>query len=304
MQVYAGFPVLTNQPTSEQRAAARHELVGIVEPSADFSAAEYAALARPLIEADLGRRGAALVVGGTGLYMRAALAPLAVAPAADLGLRAELEARAAAEGPAALHTELARLDPAAAAAIDYRNVRRVVRALEVVSRTGSAWSGREDLWCPDYTHPTLLVGLTLERRELYRRIDLRARLIVEGGAVEEVRLRLEGAAPSPARQEEGVPVADDETAGGLGGMTARKGIATAIGYGEIERLLRGEVSLDETVDHIAAATRRYARRQLTWLRKLNGLVIIDVQDRDPEDLAEEVLTLMSSEEHIKEPHHS
>jgi tRNA A37 N6-isopentenylltransferase MiaA len=119
-----------------------------------------------------------------------------------------------------------------------------------------------------------------------------------------VRLRLEGAAPSPARQEEGVPVADDETAGGLGGMTARKGIATAIGYGEIERLLRGEVSLDETVDHIAAATRRYARRQLTWLRKLNGLVIIDVQDRDPEDLAEEVLTLMSSEEHIKEPHHS
>jgi tRNA dimethylallyltransferase len=279
MQVYRGFSVLTNQPTAAECEAVRHEMVGVVEASAEFSAAEYASLARPLIEANLDRCGTALVVGGTGLYMRAALAPLLVAPAPDLAVRAELEARAAAEGPAALHQDLARLDEAAAAAIDPRNVRRVVRALEVVLRTGAAWSGREDLWRPRYFHRTLLVGLTLDRAELYRRIDARARLIAEGGAVEEVRRWREATLPAGVRT----------------------GITTAIGFAEIERLLDGSQSLDETVEQIAAATRRYARRQLTWLRKMSDLVIIDLHDLGPEDAAQRILALASSGEHVKEP---
>lgn len=279
MQVYRGFPVLTNQPTEAERHGVRHELVGFVDPSTDFSAAEYAALARPAIEKEMERCGVALVVGGTGLYMRAAVAPLAVSPAADRRLRDELESRAAAEGPAALHAELAHLDPAAAEAIDPRNVRRVVRALEVVMRTGTAWSGRGDLWRPRYYHHTLLVGLTGERRELYRRIDARARLIVEGGALEEVR-----------RDRDRRPPAATPT-----------GIATAIGYGEIARHLEGTQSLEETVAQIAAATRRYARRQLTWLRKMSDLVIIDVQDRGPDDVASSIVALMSSGDHVSKP---
>lgn len=294
MQVYRGFPVLTNQPSSEERRQVPHELVSIVEPDEEFSAAEYSELAGPLIDRDIDRHGAALLVGGTGLYMRAALAPLAVRPAADEDLRRELEERHAAEGPALLHAELARLDPEAAKGIDPRNARRVLRALESVLRTGSAWSGRDDLWHPRYRHPTLLTALVLDREELYRRIDARARSIVEGGALEEVarfRARTSGAAKSLG-----------DAVAPLGGAKGR-GITAAIGFAEISRHLDGLQTLDTTVEQVAATTRRYARRQLTWLRKLDGLVIIDICDKRPREAAGEILAALSSGEHIKESEH-
>ncbi len=287
MQVYRGLPVLTNQPTPEEQGGVSHELVGVVEATAEFSAAEYASLAGPLIREDLAEHGRALVVGGTGLYMRAALAPLAVSPVADQELRRSLEARAAAEGAASLHLELAQRDPAAAAAIDPRNQRRVIRALEIVIRTGSPWSGREDLWQPRYFHPTLPLALVLDRKELYERIDMRARQIVEGGAIDEVRRFREAASGDDVR----VPRAN----------AGRTGVSTAIGFAEIGRFLDGLQTLDETVEQLAAATRHYARRQLTWLRKLNDLVIIDVRDRKQEEVVDEILALASSGNHVKEP---
>lgn len=259
-------------------------MVDFLDPTAEFSAAEYAALAAPLVEEDLHGHGSALIVGGTGLYMRAALAPLAVAPSADPALRAELEKRARVEGAAVLHADLARRDPAAAAAVDPRNVRRVMRALETVMSTGSSWSGREDLWRPRYRHPTFLAALRLEREELYRGIETRARTIVEGGAVEEVR-RFLALYPEVAARA----------------RSSRSGIAAAIGFSEICRYLEGAQSLDATVEQVAAATRKYARRQLTWLRKVDGLVIIDVQGRKPGDVADEILGLVRSGEHTKEP---
>lgn len=295
MQVYRGFPVLTNHPSAEEQQRVPHELVGIVEAGEEFSAAEYSDLAGPLIDEDLDLHGAALVVGGTGLYMRAALAPLAVRPAADEDLRRQLEERHAAEGPEALHEELARHDPTAAAGIDPRNTRRVLRALESVLRTGSAWSGRDDLWHPIYRHPTLLIALTLDREELYRRIDTRAREIVWGGALEEVarfRSAVLGATVSPVDAVNG-------SSGGKG-----RGITAAIGFTEISRYLDGLQTLDSAAEQVAAATRRYARRQLTWLRKLDGLVIIDVHGKRPTEVAGEVLAMLSSGEHIKEPQHS
>lgn len=282
MQVYRGFPVLTNQPSPEERAAAQHELVGCIEPAEAFSAAEYAALARPLIEEDLAKVGRALVVGGTGLYMRAALAPLAVAADGDQEVRGSLGARAQAEGHAVLHAELARLDPEAAAAIDPRNVRRVVRALEAISTTGRTWSGRNDLWSPAYDHPTVIVGLVVEREELHRRINLRAARIVEGGAVEEVQRFRQAFGP-----EETQP-------GGAG-------IRSAIGYPEICRYLEGRQTRKETIDQVAAATRRYARRQLTWLRKVGDAVIIDVRDKDPRQTALEIAALAPPGTADKEP---
>ena len=284
MQVYRDFPVLTNQPSTEEGRAAFHALVGVIDPVRNCTAAEYAALAQPLIEEDLARVGRALIVGGTGLYMRAALAPLAVAACVDEEVRAGLEERARVEGPEVLHAELARLDPAAALAIDPRNTRRLVRALEAVSAGGRAWSGRDDLWSPAYRHPTVIVGLVVERKELYRRINARAVRMVEGGAVEEVRRFREGR-------------------GEVGTRPGGPGIRSAIGYPEICRYLDGLQSRRETIDQIAGATRRYARRQLTWLRKVGDAVIIDVHDREARDIAREIAALAVGTPPDKESHH-
>ena len=285
MQVYRGFPVLTNQPSADEAEAVAHALVGFVGPDEEYSVAQYATVARPLIEADLAIRGWALVAGGTGLYMRAALAPLAAAPRGDHELRARLEARATSEGLDLLYRELASLDPEAAARIDPRNQRRVVRALEAIHVSGKQWSGRSDLWEPDYYHPTLLVGLTREREELRRRIDVRAAQMLQQGAVEEVRRFRDTRA------------ADEARPGG-------PGIRSAIGYSEICRLLDGEQTMGETVELIAAATRRYARRQLTWLRKLKDAVIIDAQDREPGEIAQEILEMALSGDHTRGPYHA
>ncbi len=281
MQIYRGFVVLTNQPTETERHAVPHELVGVVDAGTAFSAAEYAALARPLVERELASTGAALLAGGTGLYMRAALAPLAVAAAADPAVRQRLEERAAVEGGGALHAELARLDAAAAGAIDPRNVRRVIRALEAVTVSGAAWSGRDDLWTPRYYHRTAVVGLTLDREELYRRIDARSAAIFDGGAVEEVsrfRAGRDRAASTPGGQ----------------------GICSAIGYPEICRYLDGELSREEVIAQIAASTRKYARRQLTWLRRLEGAVMIDVGGRGAKAVAEDILGLYADSDRVKE----
>lgn len=281
MQLYRGFPVLTNQPSPDEVAVVRHELIGCAEPSEAFSAARYAGVAHPLIDECLRSTGRALLVGGTGLYMRAALAPLDVEPQADFDVRTALEGRARIEGAEALHGELARVDPAAAERIDSRNVRRVIRALETVSTTGRTWSGRDDLWAPSYSHPTLIVGLSLERAELYGRIHERAVRMVEGGAIDEVQR---------FRKEHGW---ERTQPGGAG-------IRSAIGYRDICLYLEGRLTLDELAGRIAAATRRYARRQLTWLRKVEGAVIIDVQERSPRDIAEEIAALAASGKCTKE----
>ena len=211
---------------------------------------------------------------GTGLYLRAAVAPLSVAPG-DPEVRARLEQRAAAEGAGALHAELAGLDPAAADAVDPRNARRVVRALEAVLVGGKEWSGRDDLWNPRYDRPTLVVGLTLDRGRLYPRIDARAGRMLREGAVDEV-LRF--------REDHGL----EATAPG--------------GAGHPERhRLRGDLPVSGRGDHPGGGRRarwprprrRYARRQLTWLRKLRDAVMIDVQDRDPEEIAREILDLQA-----------
>ncbi len=158
-----------------------------------------------------------------------------------------------------------------------------MRALEAIRVSGKPWSGRSDLWEPDYYHPTLLVGLAREREELCRRIDLRAAQMLQQGAVEEVRHFRDTRA------------ADETRPGG-------SGIRSAIGYSEICRLLDGEQTTEETVALIAAATRRYARRQLTWLRKLKDAVIIDAQDREPGEIGQEILEIALSGDRTRGPY--
>jgi tRNA dimethylallyltransferase len=282
MQIYRGFPVLTNQPSaSVGGATVRHELVGVAAPEEEWTAAQYAERAQALIDEDLARSGWAVISGGTGLYLRAALAPLEMAKPGDPALRAELEELAEREGPYRLHERLAAADPAAAAGIHPHNVRRVVRALEVAAAaSGQTWSGRTDLWAPSYRHATLLVGLVAERRLLYERVDRRAWEMVRGGAVEEVRRYRD-----EALCDRGA-VADAEP--GLRRGSGR-GIERAIGYSEISQHLDGYQSLDEVSAQLAAATRRYVRRQLTWMRKLEDAVIMDVSESDVETTASSIV---------------
>jgi tRNA dimethylallyltransferase len=275
MQLYAGFPVLTNQPRGADGKHGLHELVGCIDPARSVSAGEYAAMAKPLVDEEVGSRGMALVVGGSGLYMRAALAPLAAVARADPERRELLEARARSEGPDPLYEELAALDPEAARAIDPRNVRRVVRALEVLLTGEGLWSGRGDLWAPEYYHPTLIVGLVTDGVQLAARIRSRTESMLKKGAVKEVRHFRE---------------ARDEQSTRAGGP----GICSAIGYGAILSLLQGELDLAGAVEEIERATRRYARRQLTWLRKVGDAVMIDVRELDPEEVAGKILGLAGS----------
>jgi len=149
--------------------------------------------------------------------------------------------------------------------------------------SGAVWSGRDDLWSPRYYQATVVVGLTLDRQELHRRIDARAALIFDGGAVEEVRR---------FREQRGLALT---SAGGAG-------IRSAIGYPEICAYLAGEAKRDEAVERIAAATRQYARRQLTWLRKLEGTVMIDVGGRDAGAVARQIREFRTNGVQIKETH--
>jgi tRNA dimethylallyltransferase len=280
MQLYRGLPLLTNQPSAEERAVVEHALVGVADPDEEWTAAQYAEHATAAVDADLARRGWALIVGGTGLYLRAALAPLAIPSVHDPTRRARLEERAAREGPDVLYEELRSLDPQAASRIHPRNVRRVVRALEVAIAVGpGAWSGRDDLWRPAYRHSTVVIGLSMERSLLYRRIDARARQMVAGGAVDEVR--------ADRARRSLLPGAESRAGG--------RGVHKAIGYAEISAYLDGDATREQTVDRVAAATRRYARRQLTWMRKVPDAVIIDASSRTAADIAAEVLALAQAE---------
>ena len=250
LQVYRGLEVLTGVAGPRDRARLEHRLVSFLPVDARFSAGQYAELAHAEIDGLLAAGRRPLVLGGTGLYLRAALADLDLRPPPPEGVRERLEAELSARGAQALHAELRGRAPWAAEAIDPNDRQRIVRALELLERS--------QLWTEHTRHPTLLAGLVMEREALYARIDTRVDAMVRGGALEEVR-----AAHAAGASE-----------------TARK----ALGFAE---LLAGDV---ETMKR---HTRSYARRQLTWMRKLAGVHAIDVTGREAADVAGELLTLVA-----------
>ena len=257
LQVYAGLETLTGAPTAADRARLEHRLAGFVPFDQTCSAGAYARRAHAEIDAllDAGRRP--LVVGGTGLYLRAALAELDLRPPPDPAVRARWTRELAARGPAALHAELAARAPEAAAGVAPTDSQRIVRALELAESGATPPPAPGDatsrLWTRDTRHPTLLAGLTMDRAALGARIEARVDAMVAAGAVDEVRAAAAAGASPTARR--------------------------ALGF---EELLRGDV------DAMKVRTRRYAKRQLTWMRKLPGVRVIDVTGRDPADVAEEL----------------
>jgi tRNA dimethylallyltransferase len=261
LQVYIGLETLTGVASPAERAALEHRMISFLPLDATFSVGEYAKLAHAEIDALLASGRRPIVVGGTGLYLRAALADLDLRPAPREGARERWTSQLQEQGPQALHAELARRAPQAAEGIDPSNARRTIRALEALEAgelphpgTGEPSEGPSQLWSEELRHPTLLAGLTMEREALYAQIDARVEQIVAAGAAEEVR-RAHAAGISE---------------------TARK----ALGF---EQLLTGDV---ETMKR---RTRNYARRQLSWMRKLASVRTIDVTDREPAAVAEEIL---------------
>jgi tRNA dimethylallyltransferase len=257
LQVYRGLEILTGVATPAEQRRLEHRLVSFLPVDATFSVAEYAELAHAEIDGLLDAGATPIVVGGTGLYLRAALAELELRPPPPPGVREALMADIADRGPETLHAELAARHPAVAAAIDPRDRHRIVRALELEAQgalTAPPPARENRLWTSDTRRPTRLVALTMDRAQLHARIDARVDAMVAAGAVEEVR----------AAQAAGASA------------TAHK----ALGFDE---LLAGDVEAMKT------RTRRYARRQLTWLRKLPGVEHVDLTDRAAGDVARELL---------------
>jgi tRNA dimethylallyltransferase len=241
-QVYHGMDIGTAKARPEEQARARHHLIDIVSPDEPLSLAQYQERAYQAIEAILARGRVPLLVGGTGQYVMAVLEGWQIPRVPpDNDLRRELYAEAEAQGAEAFHARLAALDPEAAESIDARNVRRVVRALEVCLVTGRPISEQQGKSPPPYR--LLFIGLHLPRSELYARIDRRVERMFEQGLEAEVQQLL---------------------AEGYGfELPAMSGV----GYGQFEDYFAGDASLDEVQQQIKRATHRFVRHQANWFRR-------------------------------------
>lgn len=241
MQVYRGMAIGTAKPSEDAMAEIPHHLFDIVDPDEDFTVAEYVRRARLTVLDICSRDRIPVVVGGTGLYIRALLSGLAESPACDATLREEYLQYALANGNEALHRLLCTVDPLAGARLHANNRVRVIRALEVFKLTGRSIVAFQQehsfalKWC-NY----LKIGIYVERSELYRRINLRVESMISAGLVVEVQALL------------------------AKGYRPETKSLSAIGYREICSHLAGEVTLAEAVSLIKRNTRHYAKRQLTW----------------------------------------
>lgn len=237
IQVYRGLEILSGAPTAKERKRLEHRLVGVADAGEEFSAGRFAELAHGEIDSLLGAGRRPIVVGGTGLYLRAALSELELRPPVPAEIRAQVEDKIAERGADALHAEL---PEELRSGVHPNDAKRIVRLTELTRLGIAPHASSEGLWTEKLRRPTTLVGLTLDRDELHRRIDERVDAMVVAGAAEEVRRADEAGASRTAR--------------------------AAIGFQE---LLAGDV------ERMKSAQRGFARRQLTWMRRMPGVELID-----------------------------
>jgi tRNA dimethylallyltransferase len=244
MQLYRDLPVLTARPTPEDEARASHRLYGILDATDPASVGRWLNLAAAAIDEALAEQRSAIVVGGTGLYLHALLHGLAPVPDIPTGVRKAARARLAEVGPRAFHAELAGLDPAMAARLRPTDRQRLLRAYEVVIATGRSLAAWQEAPPLRVTLPARRLGLALvpPRAALYERIGRRLRAMVERGALDELRALQRRALPPD--------------------LPLMKGVAVP----ELLAHVSGDVDLDTALDRAVIQTRRYAKRQLTWLR--------------------------------------
>lgn len=263
MQVYRGMTIGTAKPTKEEMKGVPHHLLDVAEPEHLFSVAEYAALAEKAIQEIACRGNLPILAGGTGLYLRAVIDHLDFSQGnCDDAFRAALQKKAADQGTEPLYQALARIDPASAKRIHQNDAKRIIRALEVYHVTGMTMTEHQKKAAsrpsPYYT---FRVGLWYDRKKLYDRINQRVTNMLEQGLVREVA----------------------ELAGKMKGTSFQ-----SIGYKEMEQYLNGKVSLQEAADQIRQATRRYAKRQMTFFRADPRIKWVDATDKTPVQVADEI----------------
>jgi len=265
-QVYRGMDIGTAKPTPAERARVRHHLVDIVEPSGTYDASRFARDAEEVIARLLERGVVPLVVGGTGFYLSSLFDGLFEGPGRDPAIRAALGARVASEGSRALHAELAAIDPAAASRIHPNDAARVVRALEVYRSSGTTMSEWHSVPRREPRYEARYFVLSMSKERLNERIEQRVDRMVDAGLFSEVaRLRDSGALVP------GTPA------------------ASAVGYREVlDLLVEGQDDSSPAAAAIVTATRRYAKRQMTWFRSLEDARWLDVEVLGVEGAAREI----------------
>jgi tRNA dimethylallyltransferase len=267
MQVYEGVEILTNQPGADERAEVPHHLVGYLPLAETSSVGAHAPLAQAAVDAAAGRGALPLVVGGTGLYLRAALADLDLPPAVDATERVRWERMYDTRGAAVAFGELERRDPRAAERLHANDRQRVVRALELSERGASLAPQGDRLWQGGLRAPTVVAVVSWPRTDLRTRIRMRTEAMLAGGAVDEVRaVRDAGVKPS---------------------ATA----ARILGLEQIGAYLRGDRSLADVAAEITLRTGQYARRQETWARRIPEAIELAGAD-GPERNADRLLELI------------
>lgn len=268
MQVYRYMDVGTAKPSPEARSLVRHHLIDVVNPDEHFNASKFLELASRAVD-DINVRGKRVfVAGGTGLYIRALTGGLIRAPGQASEFREELKREAAAHGRQSLHDMLERLDPETARRIHPNDAVRTIRALEALRLTGESITALQmQHGFRQRRYDFLQIGLRLERAELYRRIDERALEMVEKGLVEETRRLLDMGYGEDLKPMQ------------------------ALGYKRIIEYLKGLCGLEEALDRIRTDTRRYAKRQLTWFRKEDGIEWRSPDDPEIDRLVEDYLGL-------------
>ena len=260
MQAYRGLPILTNQPSAPTR------LVGIWPLDHEGSVAEYQQLAHAAIDEALDSGKTPIVVGGTGLYLRAAVSAMELPPAPRPGRRERWQRLYDNVGGERAHELLAERDPVAAASVHPNDRRRVVRALELTDTGRSLKADADRLWSADTRHPTVVFGLDVPRPEVLRRIEKRTEEMFAAGVRDEVTQALAGRISATARK--------------------------ALGLEEIARL--GD---REACEAINLRTRRYASYQRKWMRRIPGLVSV-AADRPPGEVADEILEMVRARQHL------
>ncbi len=259
MQVYRGMDIGSAKPSPAQRKLVTHHLIDIKNPDEDFSAAQFRKEALNSI-ASLHRKGKLpLLVGGTGLYIRALTRGLFPAPPADQRLREELKEQQKNKGKWYLHRELTKIDPAAASRIHPNDTFRVIRALEVFHLTGKSISEQhQNHQFKESYFNVLKIGLTRDRKELYDRIERRVDLMITSGLAEEVKSLLTKGYPPTIKPFQ------------------------SLGYKQVLGFLQGETDMDEAVQLIKRNTKRYAKRQITWFKKDKEIQWITLPQQSPE----------------------